>query len=189
MSQDNGLSPNAETLTLRGLCDGLNARGVPIGYTALSELIASGDMAAQLGMAGTSGRREFPAAALDVLASFLPVYREAKGRAPQAPNMLRAFLGQSEGNQIVPSPTLSALSETPKPGPLSLGDLTALAEAEGRARGLAEADAVLTAKDAAAFLGVSPTLLRASIQPFRRFGKGPRGDRWRKSDLLKGDTR
>lgn len=89
-------------LSLKELHAGLGARGVTIGYSALSELIATGDVAALLGAGGTGGRRAFPPAALETLAGFLPGFQDNGGRRPQAPILLRAHL--LHGGQAVISP-------------------------------------------------------------------------------------
>jgi len=62
----------------------------------------------------------------------------------------------------------------------------AVAEAQGRAHGLAMSERVLTANEAAEVLRISPRMLRRSLPAWRRFGNSPSGDRWLLSDLLRG---
>jgi hypothetical protein len=60
----------------------------------------------------------------------------------------------------------------------------AVAEAQGRAHGLAMSEKVLTAREAAEMLHISPRMLRRCVRPWKRFGDSPAGDRWLLSDLL-----
>lgn len=63
-------------------------------------------------------------------------------------------------------------------------DIVAVAQAQGRAQGLAGAERVLTAQEAAEVLSISPALLRKTVPTWKRFGNSSRGDRWLLSDLV-----
>jgi len=89
-----------EALSLRDLHAALEARDVAVSYKTLSEFTGTGDVGEQLHAGGGANRRTFPTAAVAVLAAFLPRYKEAKGRLPQAPEMLRAFLRSSSGELV-----------------------------------------------------------------------------------------
>lgn len=173
---NNGLavSTNSETMTLKQLAEALDARSVGISYTSLSELVNAGDIAEQLGVTGGGNRRAFPREVADILTAFLPQFRQAKGKASQAPDMLRSFLTKPQ-SALVPI-SVPQISETANP--------VALAEAQGRAHGLAMQERVMTAQEAADYLHISVRLLRRTIKPYRRFGISSSGDRWRLSDLL-----
>ena len=173
---ENGLavSENSETMTLKQLWEALDARGAGISYTSLSELINAGDIAEQLGVTGGGNRRAFHREVADILTAFLPQFRQVKGKASQVPDMLRAFLTKSK-SALIPI-AVSQISQTANP--------VTLAEAQGRAHGLAMQERVLTAQESADYLYISVRLLRRTIAPYRRFGNSPSGDRWRLSDLL-----
>ncbi len=188
------------TLTTKELHQALQQRGVEIAYSSLSQLLTTGDVAEQLGVAGGRNARRIQPAVIGLLAAFLPLYRVSKGTLPQAPSMLRSFLARNDAG-AVPSPsgalalveTAGALSSVPVPefvgspiipnlpNPPSLAEI---ARIQGRAQGLAMTERVLTPGEAAAFLRISVRLLRKSVPPFRRFGSSPAGDRWRLSDLV-----
>ena len=180
---NSSVSTNSETpadsLTLQQLHAELTARGVPIGYSALSEFLKTGDISDQLKSGGAGNRRAFHPDVAEILAAFFPEYRAAGGKSPQAPAMLRSFLKQrnntGDGFALVPQ-----IAETAKQA-----DSIAVAEAQGRAQGLAQSERVLTAKEAADVLSVSVRQLRRTVKPYRRFGNSPTGDRWLLSDLLR----
>ncbi len=86
---------DGDALSLRDLHGALEARGVAVSYKTLSEFTGTGDVGELLGAGGGANRRTFPPAAVDVLAAFWARYKEARGRLPQAPEMLRAFLRSS----------------------------------------------------------------------------------------------
>lgn len=164
-------------LSLSDLHQTLNQRGIAISYTSLSEFISADDIAEQLQSKNVRNRKEFPKEAADVLAAFLPEYREVKGRLPQAARLLRSFLNnRNMSRQALPS----EIAETPKQ---SATDNQA--EHLARLTGMGAEDCILTAHDAAGVLGISVGLLRKSVRSYRRFGKSPTGDRWRLSDLFR----
>lgn len=194
VSENHETSPEAPTpalpMTLRDAANALRAQDVEIGYSTLSELLKTGDIAQQLGLGGAGNRREIHPDAVAVLAAFLPEFRAAGGKTPQAPAMLRGFLRQrAEGlvlagtTDLVISETANMMSETAKPRFLE-SDPAHLAAVQGRAQGLAQTERVLTAREAADVLHVSVRMLRKTVKPFRRFGNSPAGDRWLLSDLL-----
>lgn len=171
-------SPKAPgPLTLKAVLDALKERGVEIGYSTLSELIATGDIAQQLGAGGDGSKREFHADVVEVLAAFLPAFKEWGGKRPQAPDFLRGFLRQRNPGETT---ALLMIGETAK-----VVDPVAVAEAQGRAQGLAQAERVLTAKEAAEVLSISVPMLRKTVPAWKRFGKSAQGDRWLLSDLLR----
>ncbi len=175
-------SAPAERLSLRDVASRLNERGVEIGYSTLSEFVKTGDIADQLGVGGSGQRREFHADVVDILAAFFPEYRENGGKTPQAPAMLRSFLRTQ--NALIRTGT-SEMVPTATGTPPPPADPVAVAEAQGRALGLAQNEKALTAKEAADLLSISVSTLRKSVPPYRRFGKSPQGDRWLMSDLLR----
>lgn len=167
-------------LSLRELSETLKLRGVDISYSALSEFVGTDDIGEQLHVGGKGNRKEFPSEAADVLAAFLPEYRTAGGRLPQAARLLRSFLsrrgGASDGALV-----LAAHKESPS--------AVEIAEALGRAQGEAlrwtQDDQVFTAAEAADFLRCSVRQIRRFVRPSFRIGGSAQGDRWRKSDLLR----
>ena len=170
------MNDNLHTLTLSELRQRLEERGTTMALSSLSEFVQSGDISEQLRVGGTSGRREFLPDSVDILAAFFPEYKRAKGRLPQAAEMLRSFLKGGNDSETALVPTASTFSEPPKPDTLAIA----------RAQGHAQQDRVLTASESAAFLRVSvPMLRRYGPKPYTRFGKTAKGDRWRLSDLLK----
>lgn len=198
--------PPAGALSLKELHEALAARGVTIGYSALSELIATGDVAALLGAGGTGGRRAFPPSALETLAGFLPGFQTNGGRRPQAPVLLRAHLlraGQAVASAPDTGTDLAELrnpetqTETQKPGGmaavlagLGLGGLSdALRELTGFLRETRQTappelgappppDRLLTAEEAAGLLACSPRSVSRYVPPVL-----PR--KWRESDCLR----
>jgi hypothetical protein len=165
-----------EKLSLKQVAELLEARGVEVSYSALSELVNAGDIATQLGVNGGGNRRAFPPAAVDVLAAFLPQYREGRGRIVQAPALLRAFLTKTQA-LTVPVRQIGETAEL-------LVDPIAVARAQGWTQGLERS---MTAKEAAEYLQIGVRTLRKSIKPYRRYGNSPDGDRWLLSDLLKSE--
>ena len=172
-----------EPLTLSKLLAAIKERGVDMSLSTLSEFMSSGDFAEQLGAGGDGSRREFHPAVAVVFAEFYREFQQARGKKPQAPDMLRSFLKQrmSPGNGLVPvkKAVVSDNSESMKP--------EHVAAVQGRAQGLAMTEKVLTAKEAAAVLHISTRLLRKTVKPFRRFGESANGDRWLLSNLLSGE--
>ena len=180
----------ATMLTLKQLHAALIEREIAISYPTLSEFIGTGDIARQLHVGGTGNRKEFHPETVEVLATFLPKFRETKGVTKDAaPALLRQFLRQWEGEgsteaalaplQATPSRRDTQFVETP--------NALQIAAAQGRAQGLAMTEEILTAKQGAALLSVSVSLFRKTEAVRRlavRFGTSASGDRWRKSDLL-----
>ncbi len=178
------LEPFQQFLTLKELHQALQARNVEISYSALSLLLNTGDIASQLHVGGVGNRREFLPATVEVLAAFLPLFRQAEGVTKSAaPEFLRRFLQQeksSSGAEIV-----SQISVQREPGGDSkTADPMEIAAAQGRAQGLASADEVMTAKEGAAFLRLSVRQFRRSFKVWKRFGESSRGDRYLKSQIL-----
>lgn len=164
----------SDTLSLSQLRETLETRGIGMSLSALSEFVKTGDIAELLRVGGKGNRLEFLPETVDILAEFFPRYKEAKGRLPQAPAMLRSFLKPDNSTALVLSPaSVPQITETPK-----------AEERRGRAEGLAREDAIFTAEEASSFLRVSERQLRRYVKPSFRIGKSARGDRWRKSDLL-----
>ncbi len=93
-SQNLALSVAPDTLSLKALHERLQARGAEMSYKVLSEFVGTGDGTSSVAelLGATGGRKAFPPAAADVLAAFLPVYKEKRGRLPQLPHLLREFL-------------------------------------------------------------------------------------------------
>lgn len=180
-----------DALTLSSLRAGLKERGVEIGLSTLSELIALGDISQQLGVQGDGGKRIIHADVLDILAAFLPAFADAKATRgltnKSAPDFLRGFLDQRNSisdvrNQLVPASSLPVLAalETAKQV-----DSALVAEIQGRAQGLAMTEKVLAAAEAAEVLGITKPMLRKTVPAWKRFGKSAQGDRWLLSDLLR----
>lgn len=172
-------------LSLRELHRELEARGVQIKYEALSELIKRGDVAQQLEVGGGANRREFPLKTIDTLAVFIPAFQaQTLIKNEGIPDALRSFMKRGVG-ALLPSGVggmdlVRQIASTPEPP-----DAIAVAEAQGRAQGLAMADEVFTPQEAAKFLRTTVRQLRKyGPTPFRRVGLSKEGDRWRKSDLV-----
>lgn len=180
------VSVNRETLSLQQLHAALKERGLPIGYSTLSDFLGTGDIAEQLGISGSGSRRSIHPDIVDVFAAFYPEFKAAGGKVPQAPAMLRSFLKQRNSTDLRNSTNLTIIGETTSLVPVnqSVEIQVRLSEVQGRAQGLAQAEQVLNAKEASSKLGISVSMLRKTIPAWRRFGNSPRGDRWRSSDLL-----
>ena len=164
-----------QPLTLSELRQRLEDRGIKMALSTFSEFVQSGDISEQLQVGGTSGRREFLPDTLKILTAFFPEYKKAKGRLPQASEMLRSFLKGRKNSETSLVPGSSSFSEPPKPDALQIA----------RAQGHAQQDKVFTASEAAEFLRVTvPMLRKYGPKPFKRFGKSPKADRWRLTDLL-----
>ncbi len=170
------------TLTVRELSESLKLRGVEMSYSSLSELLNTDDIAAQLHIEGGGNARRILPDVVDVLAAFLPHYRQAKARLPQAASMLRAFLSQGEVQANSETGALATVRQFSQA--LTVYDPLRLAREQGRAQGLAMTERVLTARQAADVLQLSVRQLRQTVKPYRRFGRSAAADRWRLSDLL-----
>ena len=104
------------TLTITELHERLDQRLTQqgeegISYQILSRLLNTGDIAEQLQIQGDRNARRVLPDVVDILAAFLPVYRRAQGRLPQAAEMLHGFLQQrgstvpqnsTTGDQLTP---------------------------------------------------------------------------------------
>lgn len=174
-------------ITLKQFHEALEAMGFEIGYSTLSAFVKTGDIAQQMGARKSQNRLEFPVSSVQMFAEFLPEFKAAKGKLPQAPDMFRSFLKhknshsiQLNGPQNGVSLDLMRIPEQPVP-------VMAIAEAQGRAQGLAQSERVLTAKEAADLLHISVRMLRRTAKPYRRFGNSIQGDRYLLSDLLRPD--
>lgn len=187
-------SSEGDALSLRDLHAALEARGVAVSYKTLSEFTGTGDVGELLGAGGGANRRTFPTAAADVLAAFLPRYKEARGRLPQAPEMLRAFLRSSSGELVNPAggedgtglvrattatlpATLREFTSSGEPGTArellgALRDLAAAvrAQTERQQAQPAGADRALTRHQAAELLACSPRAVGRYVEalPGRR---------------------
>ncbi len=189
-----------KTLTLQQLQQELAGRGIFIGYSSLSEFIKTGDVADQLGAGGGGSRRAFHPDALEVLTHFLPEFRAAGGKVPQAPAMLRSFLKQRNSGDMVHNDggaqeiALPGDADLPAPRGLAavLGSLAglpaALRELGGAIREMRQAraadppapppqDRLLTADDAAG-------LLACHRRAVGRYVKPVLPGKWRLSDVL-----
>lgn len=93
-SENVSLAVAPDTLSLKALHERLQARGVEMSYKVLSEFVGTGDGTSSVAelLGATGGRKAFPPVAVDVLAAFLPVYKEKRGRLPQLPQLLRDYL-------------------------------------------------------------------------------------------------
>jgi hypothetical protein len=179
-TSDSLLSSNdLSLLTLSELRESLKLRGIDMGLSTLSEFIKTGDIAEQLRVGGKGNRLEFHPQTVDVLAAFLPQYRKAKGRLPQAAAILRAFLKQDESSALIP---VSDFLESPKGATLTqYGDegLRLLSEiVETLKKAVPPDDALLTADQAAAILSCSARSVRRRVLPVLR-------GRYRKSDVMR----
>lgn len=182
-----------QTLSLRDLHQALNDRGVKISYSALSELIGTGDITEQLMIEGGGNGRRIQPPVVGILAEFLPRYRGAKGRLPQAPDMLRAFLvrGNPESNGSgalvhqapavpMPLPDLERLCVA-----LERAERTLLSSLEAHTRVLsalpAPEDALLSAEAVRALVPMSAAWLKVNV-PSVKCG---RRRLWRRSEVLR----
>lgn len=175
------------TLTLRELHSALIQRGVDVSYSTLSEFVATGDIATQLQAGGGANRREFRPETAEILAAFWPIFREAGGRKPNAPALLRRFLASSspvsETGELTTARGNSALSETPKLPPDLMERLAAALESHARAleRSPAQPDRLLVVADVQHLVPMSAGWLRANVPTVtlgrRRF--------WRQSDVFR----
>lgn len=99
------------TLSLSELRETLKTRGIDMSLPSLSEFVKTGKIGEVLGISFKGNRLEIPAGVAEILATFFPRYREAKGRLPQAESMLRSFLKQhTEGDSLV----VSEITQTPQ---------------------------------------------------------------------------
>ena len=198
------------TLTLRELRERLKSFGVEITYDYLSQLLNTGDIAAQIGVGGAANARRISPDAVPLLAEFLPLFRENRGRLPQAPAAMQNFLAARQDRGSL---SVRENCRTPEPPalPCAIGELgrtlqlPALASRvssgvrqfsrtgqdcrRARSRNCQRNHAARmfwTAPQAARLLRVSPPTLRKYIPPHFRLGSKPRGDRWVRARLLEG---
>lgn len=91
----------SDSLSLSQLRETLEKRGIAMSLSALSEFLKTEDIAALMEIGGKGNRLEIPPGVVEILSEFLPQYRAAKGRLPQAAGMLRSFLKQrTDGGAI-----------------------------------------------------------------------------------------
>lgn len=106
------LNVNVKCLTVRELHQALAQRGLDISYSSLSELLNTGDIAEQLAITGGGNARQILPETCDILTEFWPLYREKRGRLPQAPDLLRSFLRMRGDDSLVP---VREFALSPKP--------------------------------------------------------------------------
>lgn len=127
------------SLSLKQLRETLELRGIGMSLSALSEFLKTEDIAELLQIGGGGNRLEIPPGVVEILSEFLPQYRAAKGRLPQAAGMLRSFLKQRTDGALVP---VTEFRETE--------ELRLLAEIRDalQQRAIPPPDALLTAQEA-----------------------------------------
>lgn len=183
-------------MTLREVTAALKEQhGVEIGYDSLNDLINAGDIATQLQITGTRAGRNVDPTVVSILADFIGNYRRMKGRLPQAPDMLRAFLSSRlvKGAELAPvdaptdlsatSATSAAVAALPAAVVRLVEGVEQLGDVAGRLEDLrVQQLEVFTLKEAARFLRMSPSTFRKhGPPPYRTQG----GKRWRREDLLR----
>lgn len=147
-------------LSLSELKRTLEQRGVTMSLTSLSEFVGTENIAELLGIGGKGNRLEIPPVVVDILAEFLPQYRAAKGRLPQAAGMLRSFLKQHTDGALVPVSESRTSGELVKYGDEGLRLLTEIAETLKDSHQPPD-DALLTLKSAHAQYGIPYAVLRS----------------------------
>lgn len=155
MTEERGEYIVLQQLSLSELRERLNERGLKIGVSTLSELISDGDIAEQLGAQRKGNKLLFPPDAVDVLAAFIPSFRENPNFKNAArPAALRNFL---QGNSAPPESTALTLSDIREKAGVGLEIVQAMQQI-----GLIPApdDKLLTLEEARELYGVAPSTLR-----------------------------
>lgn len=163
----------------------LEQRGAAMAPATFSEFVNAEGVAAVLRAKGTRGKWLFPADAVDTLVAFLPVYKDKKGRLPQAAGMLQAF------TRTAPD----SFSEFVKPEAVARqsDDSEFVKTERQRIRqeqrammaGMGAENRVMSAQEAADYLGVTVAALRRHIPPYVKLGRTISSEKWRLSDLLR----
>jgi hypothetical protein len=184
-SPNNGHTPAAGTsdlISLRDLHVALTRNSVSIEYTRLSDLLSQGDIAEMLRATRKGTRLQFPTDAVELLTAFIPAFRQAKMKVPQAPGFLRGFL-KRENVEIVQVRDIRQITKESSAPPTHEERLELARAAAYAARPANEV--ILTAQEAAAYLRIAPgTFRRLNIPPWIRIGRSGRTRRWRLSDIL-----
>ena len=168
------LAVQPKTLTVTQLHERLKSEGIEIPYTILSTFLKVPEVAAKLGIGGNGGRKEVPEDAVSILVAFIPWFRAQSipWNVHAAPMIQKFVKDDNAGGALLP-PSHETLKPI-EPDPL------ALAAMQGKER-------IMTAKEAAEEVGITVSMLRKTVKPYRRFGKSATGDRWLLSDLVRPD--
>lgn len=147
------------SLSLSDLRQTLEQRGVFMSLASLSEFVKSGNVAEQLGIGGKGNRLEIPPVVADILADFLPQYRAAKGRLPQAAGMLRSFLKQRTDGALLPVLEVRTSGELTRYGDNAVRLLSEIAETL-KQQAIPPVDKLLSMKQAHEETGLPYAILR-----------------------------
>jgi hypothetical protein len=149
---------------------------VKVGYSTLSEIVATGDIKEQLKVRTVSGRLEFSTDVVLILRQFWPVYKHLGGKRANAPDILRNFLAsRSDVSETSKGMVRSAgfgVSETSNIAPL----VAVLEKLVTRLE--PPQDRLLTSDGAAVLLSCKPRSVGRYVRPVRP-------GRWRESDILR----
>lgn len=153
------MSDELLSLSLSELRKSLEQRGITMSLPSLSEFVKTGNIAELLGISGRGNRLEIPLVVVDLLAEFLPQYRQAKGRLPQAEGMLRSFLKQRTEGTLIPVSESRTSGELTRYGEEMIQLLSEIAETL-KNHVQPPDDALLTMKAAREQFGVPLSVLR-----------------------------
>lgn len=157
---------SGDKITLKALHQALEAAEVVISYKSLSDLIATDDVAKQLGGMGGRNRLAFPAASVEIVQGFLEYYRRRKGTRPNASRMLRQFL-EKDTVEVVEDVNPTNLQVFNPPG----NEMAAvMKEFIAAVKGITPVreDTAITRSQAAALLACSPGSVSRYVSPLRR---------------------
>ncbi len=85
---------DSEPISLKDLHAALETRGVSRPYSSLSQFLALGDIAEQLGAGGKGNRREYPPETVGFLAVLIPEFESKKLNKEHAAAFVRHRLAQ-----------------------------------------------------------------------------------------------
>ncbi|MGI4791664.1 MAG: helix-turn-helix transcriptional regulator [Janthinobacterium lividum] len=178
-------------ISLKDLRAALEMRGVSRPYSSLSQFLALGDIAEQLGTGGKGNRREYPPETVDFLAVLIPEFEAKKLHKDHTPGFVRHRLAQlrqshnsitvvpnaydiissedfvSSELALISSQSVHRLTQTIEDFITAVKDIAPVRE-----------DRLLTRIQVAELLACSPGAVRKRVKPV---GRGV----WRWSDVMR----
>ena len=168
-------------LSLKNLHAALEERGVSRPYSSLSQFLALGDVAEQLGAGGRGNRREYPPETVDFLAVLIPEFEGKKLHKDHAPGFVRHRLAQlrqshnsitvvPDAYDIISSEDFVSSELAPIPSQALLGMKQTMDEFTAAVKDIAPVreDRLLTRAQVAELLACRPRSVSRYVRPVRR---------------------
>ena len=176
-----------EELTYTRVHEALTADGLRMPKSTFLALMATGDIAEQMGVTGSGNRKGVPAASVELLRTFLPLYISAGSTPRAAPNLLRAHIqGRPPDAPPLVSENREPRNETSDIIPAALGQVAML---NARLGELVEAvsHAALSAPTEDRLIGgeEASELLHCRPRAVSRYVRPVRPGVFRRSDILR----